>query len=86
MAPTRPAFPTMVDHERRPENGAPIPREWLAESESAAARPLEVRLRYAFVKTYKPVPDDAPYRSFETMKEYREWCKTQLPGWLGYGV
>jgi len=61
-----------------------IPREWLEEFEAAARRPLAVRMRYAFIKTYKPVMDDAPYRSFETMEEYRRWCETNLPRWLGY--
>jgi hypothetical protein len=60
-------------------------REWLAEFEAAANRSLETRMRYAFVKTYKPVLDDAPYRSFETMQEYRRWCEENLPSWLGYG-
>ncbi len=60
-------------------------RSWLLEFEAAARRPLAERLRYAFVKTYKPVLDDAPYRSFETMEEYRQWCESELPSWLGYG-
>ncbi len=59
--------------------------EWLAEFEAAARRPLATRFRYAFVHTYKPVLDDEPYRSFETMAEYREWCAANLPVWLGYG-
>ena len=63
----------------------PIPPEWLAEFEAAARRPLEQRLKYAFIKTYKPVLDDAPYRSFDTMEEYRQWCERELPSWLGYG-
>ena len=62
-----------------------IPPEWLAEFEAAARRPLSVRLRYAFIKTYKPVLDDASYRSFDTMAEYRRWCEENLPEWLGYG-
>ncbi len=62
-----------------------IPEEWLAEFEAAARRPLEQRLRYAFIKTYRPVLDDERYRSFETMKEYREWCERYLPSWLGFG-
>ncbi len=62
----------------------PINPEWLAEFEAAAARPLETRLKYAFIHTYKPVLDDAPYRSFETTQEYREWCNYKLPRWLGY--
>ncbi len=64
---------------------AAIPREWLDEFEAAARRPLKQRMRYAFIKTYKPVLDDAPYRSFETMQDYRDWCEANLPDWLGYG-
>ncbi len=62
-----------------------IPREWLEEFEAAARRPLETRFRYAFIRTYKPVLDDVPYRSFDTMAEYRQWCEDNLPDWLGYG-
>jgi hypothetical protein len=46
-------------------------RQWWAEFEAAARRPLEQRMKYAFVKTYKPVLDDAPYRAFDTMEDYR---------------
>lgn len=63
----------------------PVPREWLEEFEAAARRPLRTRMRYAFIKTYKPVLDDAPYRSFDTMEDYRRWCEDDLPDWLGYG-
>jgi len=62
-----------------------IPRDWLEEFEAAARRPLEVRMRYAFIHTYKPVLDDAPYRAFDTMEDYRRWCEANLPDWLGYG-
>jgi hypothetical protein len=58
---------------------------WEEEFAAAARRPLPVRLRYAFVRTYKPILDDASYRSFEHMDDYRRWCETQLPSWLGYG-
>jgi hypothetical protein len=58
---------------------------WIEEFKAAARRPLAVRLRYSFVKTYKPVLDDATYRSFDSMAEYRQWCETSLPSWLGYG-
>lgn len=64
---------------------ASINPELLAEFEAAAKRPLEQRMRYAFIKTYKPVLDDATYRSFDTMEEYRQWCEDNLPSWLGYG-
>ncbi len=59
--------------------------QWEAEFEAAARRPLRTRFRYAFIHTYKPVLDDAPYRSFETTAEYRAWCEANLPSWLGYG-
>lgn len=59
--------------------------ELVEEFEAAARRPLEERMRYAFIKTYKPVMDEATYRSFDTMEDYRRWCEANLPGWLGYG-
>lgn len=58
---------------------------WLKEFDAAARRPLALRMKYAFIKTYKPVLDDAPYRSFDTMEQYRLWCEDNLPSWLGYG-
>jgi len=64
---------------------AEIPSDWLAEFEAASRRPLEVRMRYSFIHTYKPVMDDASYRSFDSMEEYRRWCEENLPSWLGYG-
>jgi hypothetical protein len=67
------------------ETTAGLGREWWEEFEAAARRPLEQRMRYAFIHTYKPVLDDADYRSFETMEEYREWAEKNLPDWLGYG-
>ncbi|MGA2231492.1 MAG: hypothetical protein ABSH22_11380 [Tepidisphaeraceae bacterium] len=68
-----------------PDDQAPIPAEWLAEFEAAARRPLALRMKYAFIKTYKPVMDDAKFRSFDTMADYRKWCEENLPDWLGYG-
>jgi hypothetical protein len=68
-----------------PATEVEIPREWQEEFEAAARRPLAVRWNYGLVKTYKPVLDDAPYRSFESMEEYRQWCEANLPEWLGYG-
>ena len=63
----------------------PIPPEWLAEFEAAARRPLRQRFRYAFVRTYKPVLDDARFRAWATTADYRHWCGENLPSWLGYG-
>ena len=62
-----------------------IPSDWLAEFEAAARRPLEIRFRYAFIHTYKPVLDDAPFGAFDTTEDYRRWCEEHLPDWLGYG-
>lgn len=53
--------------------------------EAAAKRPLEQHIRNSFIYTYKPVLDDAHYRSFDTMEQYRQWCEKNLPNWLGYG-
>jgi hypothetical protein len=64
---------------------AEIQSDWLEDFEAAARRPLAVRFRYAFIRTYKPVLDDAPFRSFDTMADYRRWCEEKLPDWLGYG-
>jgi len=61
-----------------------IPADVLAEFEAAARRPLALRWRYAFIKTYKPVMDDANFRAFDTMQDYRNWCEANLPEWLGY--
>ena len=49
-------------------------KEWHADFEAAQGRPLEIRLKYAFIRTCKPVLDDGGVRVFDTMKEYREWC------------
>jgi hypothetical protein len=62
-----------------------IPADWLADFEAAARRPLSLRMRYAFIQTYKPVLDDVPFRAFDTMVAYRDWCDRHLPSWLGYG-
>ena len=48
-------------------------------------RSVEEHMRYGFNYVYKPVLDDAEWRSFETMEEYRRWCRDNLPVYLGYG-
>jgi len=48
-------------------------------------RTVQERMRYGFCYVYKPVLDDAPWRSFDSMAEYRKWCRENLPEYLGYG-
>ncbi len=78
----RPAADPLRD---RATGGEIIPSEWREEFEAAARRPLAVRMRYAFIHTYKPVLDDAPYRSWDSTAENRSWCEQNLYDWLGYG-
>jgi hypothetical protein len=59
------------------------PEDW-DDFEAAAKRPIEQHIRNSFIKTYKPVLDDAEYRSFDSMEQYRQWCRENLPEWLGY--
>ena len=40
----------------------------LAEFEAAARRPLATRWRYAFIRTHRPVLDDAKYRAFDAWR------------------
>ena len=53
--------------------------------ERSLQRSVEDRMRYGFYYVYKPVLDDAPWRSFDSMAEYRKWCRENLPEYLGYG-
>ena len=48
-------------------------------------RTVEERMRYGFNYVYKPVLDDVEWRSFDSMADYREWCRKNLPEYLGYG-
>ncbi len=59
-------------------------REWEREFDAAAKRSLRDRMEYSFIYTYKPVLDDAKFRSFHTLQEYRDWCRKNLPEYLGY--
>jgi hypothetical protein len=48
-------------------------------------RSVQHRMRYGFCYVYKPVLDDAPWRSFDSTAAYRKWCRENLPEYLGYG-
>jgi hypothetical protein len=64
-------------------------RDELADFRRQCERNLERsvldRMRYGFNYVYKPVLDDAEWRSFDSMEEYRQWCRENLPKYLGYG-
>ena len=49
-------------------------------------RTTENHIKYGFAKTYRPVLDEAPFRVFDTMQEYREWCDSHLPLYLGFKI
>ena len=79
----------MADQADKDQDAGPdeagMRQEWFAEFEAAARRSLATRIRYSFIHTYKPVLDDAKFRAFDTMEDYRRWCEENLPEWLGYG-
>jgi hypothetical protein len=60
-------------------------RQWETEFEEAARWSVEERIRRDIVKMYRPILDDAPYRSFESMEQYRNWCEENLPASWGFG-
>ena len=45
---------------------------------------VDERIRRGFRYEYKPALDDAPYRVFKTMADYRAWCEANLPDYLGF--
>ncbi len=53
--------------------------------ERSLRRTVAERMRYGFNYVYKPVLDDAEWRSFDSMEDYRRWCRENLPEYLGYG-
>ena len=60
-------------------------QDFREQCERSLKRSIAERMRYGFNYVYKPVLDDAEWRSFESMEEYRSWCRENLPEYLGYG-
>lgn len=48
-------------------------------------RSIEQRMRYGFYYVYKPVLNDAEWRSFDSTADYRRWRQENLPVYLGFG-
>jgi hypothetical protein len=60
-------------------------KDFREQCERNLERSVEDRMRYGFCYVYKPVLDDAPWRSFDSTAAYRKWCRDNLPTYLGYG-
>jgi hypothetical protein len=45
---------------------------WREQCERQLKRDVMTRIKYGFCHVHKPVLDDAPFRSFATMAEYRD--------------
>jgi len=58
--------------------------EWEREFDAAARNSLLDRMEYLFINTYKLELDNSKFRSFDSIAEYREWCRKNLPEYLGY--
>ena len=53
--------------------------------EASLRRTVAERVALGWVKTHKPVLDDGPgFRAWDTMEDYRRWCESELPEFLGY--
>lgn len=57
---------------------------WREQCRYQLERDVMTRIKYGFCHVHKPVLDDAPVRAFATMAEYRHWCDSALPAYLGY--
>ena len=57
---------------------------WREQCRVQLERDVMTRIKYGFCHVHKPVLDDASFRSFKTMADYREWCERCLPAYLGY--
>ena len=60
-------------------------KDFRRQCERNLERTVAERMRYGFCYVYKPVLDDAAWRSFDSTSAYRKWCREKLPKYLGYG-
>ena len=62
--------------------------EWEDQCRRQLERPLEHRMLYGWYRQ-RALPGmelpREPYRSFDTMEEYRAWCERTYPEYCGYG-
>jgi hypothetical protein len=57
---------------------------WAEQCRRNLERDTMTHIKYGFAHVYRPVLDDAPYRVFDSMQQYREWCHQHLPRYLGF--
>jgi len=57
---------------------------WREQCRRQLERDVMTRIKYGFCHVHKPVLDDAPFRAFATMADYRDWCDHNLPAYLAY--
>ena len=65
-------------------NDAQAEAEFREQCRRQMDRPLACASSTASAAFHKPVLDDAPWRAFNTMAEYRAWCEEHLPDYLGF--
>jgi hypothetical protein len=66
-------------------NESSILDDFKHECELTIGMSVEDRIRHGFTYENEPSPDNARWRSFDSMKEYRRWCDENLAKELGYG-
>lgn len=76
-----PIDPTMIGGDDEEDRGWV---EFRDQCRRQMKRPMDQRIKYGFCRVYKPVLDDAPWRSFNSTAEYRAWCAANLPEYLGF--
>ena len=57
---------------------------WREQCRQQLERDVTARIKYGFCHVHKPVLDDEFSRTFKTMSDYRAWCESSLPAYLGY--
>ena len=60
--------------------------DFIQQCERQLDRTVDERIKYGFFRSYKPILDDVNHRSFESMKEYRQWADENLPRYLGFKI
>ncbi|MBI4547169.1 MAG: hypothetical protein HY707_04260 [Ignavibacteriae bacterium] len=63
---------------------APEEEHLMLDFEDSLTRTVEERIELGLIPIKLPLFNDASYRVFTTMQEYRTWAERTLPRYLGY--